>query len=492
MEYSVIEGKKLNSKNYESEGFRYVKTRECEGSIYIKCALFRTNSCPCIGRIDKATNLMNLTHIHNHDTASYNDTKIILSNSIKRKAEVSTASLREIFNETCRESDGASSVTFRSLGSSMYKRRRTLQPKLPVSVQEFDILLKESQYFDYHLQTVIDADQMAFVFGSNHMIDMLKDTSDTQFDGTFKVVPRLFYQLFTIFINVKSHSLPGLHILMTGKTEKLYRAVMITIRILIPGFNPAFAIGDFEQAPRNALTDIFPSVTIIGCWFHFTKAVFEKVKKLGLSRLYKTNQLFRIWIRKLMALPFLPEEHIRHTYLSLDIPLADLLDSEKELVHKFKSYFNKFWINGNANLSVFYYEKATNNGAESYHKSLKSYIRVPHPNIWKFMASLNDVISDNDIELQRLMEGLDTTRGPNSYTKTKTDRRNFAKEKYLNGSFSELEYLDAITLTIGRGDLGSGHMSSKISNTLEDSLDVSTDNEEEHSEKCHVCLLPRS
>ena len=60
------------------------------------------------------------------------------------------------------------------------------------------------------------------------------------------------------------------------------------------------------------------------------------------------------------------------------------------------------------------------------------------------MASLNDVISDNDIELQR---------------------------------FSELEYLDAITLTIGRGDLGSGHMSSKISNTSEDSLDVSTDNE---------------
>ena len=84
------------------------------------------------------------------------------------------------------------------------------------------------------------------------------------------------------------------------------------------------------------------------------------------------------------------------------------------------------------------------------------------------MASLNDMISDNDIELQRLMEGLDTTRGPNSYTKTKTDRRNFAKENYLDGSFSELEYLDAITLTIGHGDLGSGHMSSKISNTLED------------------------
>ena len=105
MEYSLVEGKKLNSKNYESEGFRYVKARECEGAIYLKCALFRTNSCPCIGRIDKTTCLIYSTHIHNHNVASYNAKKIVLSNIIKRKAEVSTSNLREIFNETCRESE---------------------------------------------------------------------------------------------------------------------------------------------------------------------------------------------------------------------------------------------------------------------------------------------------------------------------------------------------------------------------------------------------
>ena len=56
MEYSIAEDKKLNSK-IMSEGFRYVQARECQGSIYLKCALFRTNSCPCIGRINKATDL---------------------------------------------------------------------------------------------------------------------------------------------------------------------------------------------------------------------------------------------------------------------------------------------------------------------------------------------------------------------------------------------------------------------------------------------------
>ena len=55
-----------------------------------------------------------------------------------------------------------------------------------------------------------------------------------------------------------------------------------------------------------------------------------------------------------MAIPFLPEEHICNIYLSLEMPLAGFSDAEKELIHRFKSYFHKFWINGSANLSVFF------------------------------------------------------------------------------------------------------------------------------------------
>ena len=150
---------------------------------------------------------------------------------------------------------------------------------------------------------------------------------------------------------------------MTRKTEKLYEVVLITIRRLIPESNPAFAIGDFEQASRNALESIIPSITIIGCWFHFTKAIFEKVQKLGLSKLYKQNQFFSIWIRRIMALPLLPEEDILPVYLSMAIPSTDLNDTEKELVNKFRNYFSRTWLIGKINLSVFIYENATNNGA---------------------------------------------------------------------------------------------------------------------------------
>ena len=115
-------------------------------------------------------------------------------------------------------------------------------------------------------------------------------------------------------------------------------------------------------------------------------------------------------------------------------PLLGLVDSEKELVKIFRSYFNRTWINGNVNLSVFYFEKATNNGAESYHECLKSYFKTPHSNIWKFMVTLNSVITDYDLELQRLLEGHEITRGRNSKTQCKTALRNEYKDKYLNNT----------------------------------------------------------
>ena len=41
---------------------------------------------------------------------------------------------------------------------------------------------------------------------------------------------------------------------------------------------------DFEKAARKALNEIFPESNIIGCYFHFIKALWKKAKKFGLIR----------------------------------------------------------------------------------------------------------------------------------------------------------------------------------------------------------------
>ena len=179
-----------------------------------------------------------------------------------------------------------------------------------------------------------------------------KHAKEFHFDGNFNVVPKIFYQLFTIFVHVDGHVLPAIHGLMTSKSEALYHAVFLSIRQLFPGFKPSFAIGDFEIAPKNALAQTFPYITIIGCWFHFTKAVFEKVKKIGLAKLYTHNATFKVWIRKLMALPLLPEEEIRPVYISLETPHG-VIDSDNELIKRFRRYFNTTWMDGQLDMLTY-------------------------------------------------------------------------------------------------------------------------------------------
>ena len=96
MVYSLIEGKKLFSNSYECQCFRYMKSREHGNSIYLKCALFRTNSCTCTGKINKQSNFLELTRAHNNDSAAYISGRIIINNTVKRTLRIQRQTLKII------------------------------------------------------------------------------------------------------------------------------------------------------------------------------------------------------------------------------------------------------------------------------------------------------------------------------------------------------------------------------------------------------------
>lgn len=56
--------------------------------------------------------------------------------SMKRKAEASSSSLRDIYDTTMRESGVRGAFSFRRMESTMQKRRRLNQPPLPRTVAE--------------------------------------------------------------------------------------------------------------------------------------------------------------------------------------------------------------------------------------------------------------------------------------------------------------------------------------------------------------------
>ena len=90
----------------------------------------------------------------------------------------------------------------------------------------------------------------------------------------------------------------------------------------------------------KGIRSVFPAVTLHGCTFHWSQAVFRKVQALGLSGSYRRGGKTARLIRRIFALPFLPAEHVRPAFAKLqgkvggDPALSDLF-----------AYIHTTWIN---------------------------------------------------------------------------------------------------------------------------------------------------
>ena len=143
---------------------------------------------------------------------------------------------------------------------------------------------------------------------------------------------------------------------MTKKEQCLYEATFYEIQRLFPSLAPSHFMMDFERALQNSVRKVFLNVRISGCRFHQNQAIYRKVNTLGLAGLYKENESFHSWVKKLMALVLLPAESIAPTYEMLaSEPVQMLTVCDKEKLGKLKSYYNKYWLKqvGSEIMSVF-------------------------------------------------------------------------------------------------------------------------------------------
>ena len=74
--------------------------------------------------------------------------------------------------------------------------------------------------------------------------------------------------------------------MLTNKDEELYHAVVHKIHELIPQLQPVSLMSDWEKAPRNAFMQVYQGVRIHGCWFHYTQAIWRKIKNVVWCQIY--------------------------------------------------------------------------------------------------------------------------------------------------------------------------------------------------------------
>ena len=107
---------------------------------------------------------------------------------------------------------------------------------------------------------------------------------------------------------------PVCFVLMSRRATVDYSRVLKAISKLLPSPpNVQEVMLDFEKAAWRAFQDVFhdPTVALVGCSFHWTKAVLGHFKTLGLTaREFQKNRLVQSTFREIMALYLLPAHAI--------------------------------------------------------------------------------------------------------------------------------------------------------------------------------------
>ena len=100
-------------------------------------------------------------------------------------------------------------------------------------------------------------------------------------DGTFKVAPKIFYQLFVIHANYREYVLPVSFISLPGKNGQIYEKMINEMTALVSKWSSQRIMMDFEKALINKFGGAFPRTELSECFFHLRQNVQRYLQDLS-------------------------------------------------------------------------------------------------------------------------------------------------------------------------------------------------------------------
>jgi hypothetical protein len=259
------------------------------------------------------------------------------------------------------------------------RRREKTRPKHPTTLDfnlDHDHIPEE-----FLIGYVRVKERRHLLLSTQDMLFLVKNAKAWYLDATFKVVKEPFQQLFSIHAFIKNEDgmakqVPLLFCLMSGRRHKDYVSVLKTFMV------------DFEAAMWTALREVFPERKINGCCFHWTQAIWRHVQELGLSAAYRNDEGTNKFCRRLMSLPFLPQEHIPTMFASIR------KEANTEQLKDLCSYIEATWITSQmwspADWSIFMLPIRTNNDCEGWHNRLNGKASKGHLNLYMLISLLHE------------------------------------------------------------------------------------------------------
>lgn len=284
------------------------------------------------------------------------------------------------------------------------KCRQTAGDNIPAAPSDLMFVMPQ-MFEDMVLFDSGPGEDRFIILGCQQLLDGLARADLWLADGTFKVVPHIFFQLYSIHFNFGSGINPaGLYCLLTNKTGDTYRRLLSELKRLIPLAAPKKILVDFERATINAFADAYPSAVVTGCYFHLSQSVLRKVNEVGLKTIYESNDEVRGFVRCLPALAFVPAADVVEAFELLVETMPIDVDHLEEVI----SFFEHTYVRGRRQrgrgehfgqplfaIDMWNQYSAgmdgiarTTNSVEGWHHSLLSLFQCSHPTLWNCMNGL--------------------------------------------------------------------------------------------------------
>lgn len=393
-----------------------------------ECVLRRKGECKVTVKLDENDQFIEQTNEHTHAPSQVQVEVAKVTAGIKRRAQTSDNQPQQILGAELANISADAAANLPSTSTLRRNIRRSREdndmPANPLNRQEIPELperfrntLADERFLLFD-SGVGDLDRV-FIFASDIGIELLQESEHWFADGTFKVCPEVFFQVYTLHAERGGSIFPCVFALLPNKTEVTYRRFYGEIFNRINHQNLQDILIDFEKAAMNAIGHLNNNVEIKGCFYHLSKNVWKKIQEYGHQQRYMEDPNFALHTRMICALAFLPPQDVIEGFEQLcDFILENHGDQLENLLEYFEdNYIGRYRRNAPRRPALFpiqiwnmfhrTYDELprTNNSVEGWHRGFQSQVASSHPIFWKFLSILQNEESLKRVEIIQNLVG---------------------------------------------------------------------------------------
>lgn len=427
MEFTTTE---RGSRKLLKDGFLYVfKKNLSDGSSSWECELRRRGLCRASVKLDVLEDFQGMVNEHTHPPSQVKCEIAKVKSNIKRRATETLDPARQILSGEVRNIQDAVAVNL-PLNESI-RRNIRLQRQIrhehpnPIAIGEIPADLPREitetttgERFLIFDSGVEDPNRILMFAGPN-AVELMKESKHWFADGTFKVSPRIFFQLYTVHALLNERVIPCIYALLPNKTLDTYnRLFQALANVLVLEEQPDDFLMDFELAAMNAGVVNFPGVEMKGCFFHFTSNLWKRVQRAGLQERYNNDANLANDLRMLAALAFVPPNDVIGCFEEVVLNIRNTHgDDLNEVIAYIENNYIGMARDGDRRAPTFSIElwnmfhrtfdelPRTNNSIEGWHRSFQATVGINHPTLWRFLDVLRQEEALNRMTILQMLGG---------------------------------------------------------------------------------------